>query len=364
MILQVENASFSYKKGVPVIRDLNMQAESGELVAILGPNGAGKTTLLRCIMGFLRWDSGQSLLDGKNIRSLSHRQLWQRVAYVPQAKGAFSSLPVRDMILLGRTSRVGVFSTPSRADLDQVEAVADGLGIHALLDKRCTEISGGELQMVLIARALAAQPELLILDEPESNLDFKNQLIVLEAMSKLAADGMCCIFNTHYPTHALTRAHKALILHKRGGSSFGETQAVVTEAAIRRAFGVETVIGEIETPGKVYRSILPLHIAEGETPADPADPERPVIAVLSILCTDPSRSRRINQLLHERRERVIGRMGMPYPEAGLAIINVTLDGPLREIESLGHSLSVLPGVEVKTTLTEKGEKNNGPFQLD
>ena len=348
MILQVENASFSYKKGVPVIRDLNMQAESGELVAILGPNGAGKTTLLRCIMGFLRWDSGQSLLDGKNIRSLSHRQLWQRVAYVPQAKGAFSSLPVRDMILLGRTSRVGVFSTPSRADLDRGEVVADGLGIHALLDKRCTEISGGELQMVLIARALAAQPELLILDEPESNLDFKNQLIVLEAMSKLAADGMCCIFNTH----------------KGGGSSFGETQAVVTEAAIRRAFGVETVIGEIETPGKVYRSILPLHIAKGETPADPADPERPVIAVLSILCTDPARSRRINQLLHERRERVIGRMGMPYPEAGLAIINVTLDGPLREIESLGHSLSVLPGVEVKTTLTEKGEKNNGPIQLD
>ena len=118
--------------------------------------------------------------------------------------------------------------------------------------------------MVLIARALAAESEILILDEPESNLDFKNQLIVLDAMSRLAAEGMCCIFNTHYPTHALMRATKSLIVPKQGEAFFGDTAQIVTEENIEKAFGVETVIGEVETRGNQYKSILPLRIAKEE----------------------------------------------------------------------------------------------------
>lgn len=261
MNLIVENGSFSYEKGQSVLQNINFTANSGELIAILGPNGAGKTTLLRCMMGFLDWDTGKSTLDGEDMSKMPAKKMWQKIAYVPQAKGTSSALLVRDMILLGCTNRLGIFSTPGEKEKKKVEELAEQLGIAPLLSKKCNEISGGELQMVLIARALAAKPELLILDEPESNLDFKNQLIVLDTMSRLVEHGMCCIFNTHYPTHALMRATKSLIVQKDGEVLFGNTADVITEENIQLTFGVETMISEVETEGKQYKSILPLRIA-------------------------------------------------------------------------------------------------------
>ena len=122
---------------------------------------------------------------------------------------------------MGRSGRMGMFARPGSADVKRCDEVIERLGISKLRGKRCSEISGGELQMVLIARALAAEPGLLILDEPESNLDFRNQLIVLRTMSELAAEGMGCIFNTHFPAHALQRANRALLLGRDGRALFG-----------------------------------------------------------------------------------------------------------------------------------------------
>ena len=208
MELTIENGCFSYRKGVPILEGLSLQASDGDVVAVLGPNGAGKTTFLKCLMGFLPWSQGKATLDGTDIREIPSRTLWQTVSYVPQSRTSLSPLTAREMILLGMTSRIGVFSSPRAEDTAYAERIAVELGIADLLDKKCTEMSGGERQMVLIARALASKPSLLILDEPESNLDFRNQMIVLDAISRLAASGMCCIFNTHYPDHALSRANK------------------------------------------------------------------------------------------------------------------------------------------------------------
>jgi len=357
MKITVENAGFGYKKDVPVIKNMNFSAQSGELVAILGPNGAGKTTLLKCMMGFLKWNEGRSMLDGEDMLKIPQRKLWQKVAYVPQAKGAFASFSVEEMILLGRTNRIGVFSAPGEDDRKQVKRLAEMLSITYLLDKKCTEISGGELQMVLIARALAAEPQLLILDEPESNLDFRNQLIVLNAMSELTAKGMCCIFNTHYPTHALMRATKSLILHKGGESVFGNTPDVVTEANIRKAFGVDAVIGEIETGGNVFKSIMPLSISVGgQNEASSVDESRSDIAVLSVIFRDFDTGEIINNVLHEYSSLIIGRMGMPYKKEGLFIINATLDGEVKDINTLAHRLNILPGVSVKATFASNIQK--------
>ena len=143
------------------------------------------------------------------------------------------------------------------SEFGNLDELAESLGIAGLLPKKCTEMSGGEAQMVLIARALASKPELLILDEPESNLDFRNQLIVLETLSRLAEDGMAVIFNTHYPEHALTRASKALLLEKSGRTVAGPVGEVVTEENIRSAFGVEAAIREFE--GGQF-GILPLRL--------------------------------------------------------------------------------------------------------
>ena len=262
-LLRIENGSFAYKGGPQILRDINIEVRSGEILAILGPNGAGKTTLLRCMMDMLHWDEGRSLLDGEDIRTMPAQKLWRRMAYVPQARSAATSFTAFQTVLLGRSSRIGAFSSPKEEDMEIAEKVMKRLGIEKLADKPCHAISGGELQMVLIARAMAAEPEVLVLDEPESNLDFRNQLVVLDAMSVLAADGMACIFNTHYPSHALQRADKSLLLTKGGMSIYGPTKYVVSEDDIRSIFGVNAIIGDFGAEDSIIQSVIPVSIADG-----------------------------------------------------------------------------------------------------
>lgn len=255
MIFNVNNVSFAYKMGNTVFENVSFAAKSGEVVALLGANGSGKTTLLKCLMGYLPLRTGEILLNGENIAKIPPRRLWQKISYVPQARRFESSLDVRNMILLGCASRIGVFSSPGERENRLVDDIADRLGIAHLLEKKCSEISGGELQMTLIARALASEPELLILDEPESNLDFRNQLIVLDTVSSLSKDGMTCILSTHYPDHALNRADKSLLLTK-DGAIFGKTREIVTRENIRHAFGVDAAIGEVDG----YSTVIPTRL--------------------------------------------------------------------------------------------------------
>ena len=349
MILTVEQGSYSYKKDQKIFENVCFSVSSGEILAILGPNGAGKTTMLRCITGMLNWKKGESRLDGKNIRTIPERKLWQRMAYVPQAKSASSAYTAFETVLLGRSSHLNAFSIPKQEDVEKAREAMESLGIAQLAEKKCSAISGGELQMVLIARALASEPEILILDEPESNLDFKNQLIVLDTITKLAQKGMACIFNTHYPEHALQRSHKALLLSKGGEYLFGDTADVVTEANIQKAFGVQAVIGEVETPEKVLRSVTPLAVSENSLEDDG---DKRTIASVTIIANDNHMADRINEILHSYGSLMIGRMGMPYRECGLYIINITLDGTVSRIRNLTHQLSLLPGVSAKATFAQ------------
>lgn len=355
MILSVENGCFSYKsdKGSLLLRNISFTARPGDLVAILGPNGAGKTTLLRCIMGFLHWNSGKSCLDEMDIRSIPYRQLWRSIAYVPQAKNTAAAYTAEQMILLGRSSHFNMLSQPKLEDMDKVHEIMEKLRILKLAEKKCSEISGGELQMVLMARALATEPQILILDEPESNLDFRNQLLILETMSELVANGMSCIFNTHYPAHALQRANKAFLLSEKGDYVFGDVNSVVTEQNIELAFGVKAVIGEIETPGNILQDVVPLRVTsqrtDGKAMTQTDCSQEQSLAVIAIIANDYNMAEKINKLLHEYGQYVIGRMGMPYRDFGVFIINVTLDAPVNAVQALVCRLNVLPGVSVKTT---------------
>ncbi len=355
MKLAVENGSFAYKAGKNILENINFSIDSGDLLAILGPNGAGKTTLLRCIMGFLKWSDGKSTLDGTDISKLSARALWSKVAYVPQAKSAICSYTIEDMIMLGRGSNMGFFSQPTEEDRDAVEKIINQLNISFLKGKACNEISGGELQMVLIAKALASAPEVLILDEPESNLDFRNQLMVLDTISKLVRSGMTCIFNTHYPAHALQRANKALILDKNKNALFGDTLSVVTEENIEKAFGVRAVIGEVETNQSIMKDVIPLSIKDTQDLPLMAKYKVPdSLAVISIAAKRESAAA-INSLLHEYHSYIVGRMGMPYKKYDVNIINLTLDGPKSELEILTSRLCALPDVSVKTVFVGKDD---------
>ncbi len=351
MKLTVENGSFAYKNGPMLFSGVSFELLPGQLLSVLGPNGAGKTTLLKCIMGLLRWSGGRSLLDGREISQLRERELWSSIAYVPQARSASPAYTALETVLLGRSSRIGVFSAPKAADVEKAEEVMEQLGVIDLKNKLCSRMSGGELQMVLIARALAAEPGILILDEPESNLDFRNQLIVLDAISGLASRGIACIFNTHYPEHALQRSDRALLL-SGGKALFGSTASVVTEANIESAFGVKAMIGSVETPDSELKNVIPLRLSDtGGAEAQGAGGS--ALASVTVISHDYAAAQRINELLHEYSDMVVGRMGMPYRERGVYIINTSLDGERARIEELSQRLGVIPGVSAKTTYAKE-----------
>ena len=359
MIFKVENGSFTYPKtSHEVLHDVSFSADTGELVAILGPNGAGKTTLLRCAMGFLKWNSGTSTLDGSNISSLSYKKLWSSMSYVPQARGAVSAYTVEEMVLLGRSSMLSAFSSPSVKDIERAEKALEDLGILSLKDRLCSKLSGGELQMVLIARALASDPKVLILDEPESNLDFRNQLMVLETLTRLKQKGITIIFNTHYPAHAMQRADKALLLNKDGTSLFGPVDTVITEANLKQSFQVDAVISEIETPVSIIRDVVPVMLSDTDQNTEEKKENLRRLATVSIISENKESGIAINEILHAYSSYLIGRMGMPYPEGGVSIINVNIDAPENTVQEMTRKLSVLEGVSVKATFARSYMKED------
>lgn len=265
MNFEVKNGCFGYSNGKQILNDINFNVEKKEILSILGSNGVGKTTLLKCTLGLLNWRSGETLIDGKNIKNMKYSELWRSIGYVPQAKLSAFAYTVEEMVLLGRNSHLKMFEQPSKKDIDIAEKCIDRIGIGYLKGKLCSQISGGELQMVLIARALAAEPKLLILDEPESNLDFKNQLIVLDTIKNLRdEEGISSIVNTHYPEHAISISDKSLIINRDGSSIFGDANSVIIERNLEKSFGVNVKIEDFYHQDKKYTCVLPISIAQSK----------------------------------------------------------------------------------------------------
>lgn len=260
MIFSVENGSFGYGER-QILHNINFDLKSGEVLTVLGPNGVGKTTLLKCMMGMLKWNSGRTTLDEKPMNEMKPADVWQRIAYVPQSKVTALSYTAFEMVLMGRSARLGLFAQPSKEDYRIAEEAMESVGITHLRDKNCSKISGGELQMVLIARALSTRPEMLVLDEPESNLDFKNQLIVLETIQRLSKEqNIAAIVNTHYPAHALKIGDKALLLNYNGSCKFGPVTEIVSERNMGDAFKVEVKIVDFQYKDREHKGVIPISI--------------------------------------------------------------------------------------------------------
>lgn len=258
-MIKARNLTFFYTGGNTLFKNLSFELEKGETLAILGPNGAGKTTLLRCLMGFLKLKSGTVLIDGVDHDG---GRFWRHVSYVPQARQCVFGYSVFDMVMMGRTPYIGLGRLPAQEDRDIAMATLEGLSLGALAEKSCGVLSGGELQMVLIARALAKNPKLLILDEPESNLDMKNQLAVLDLIHRLSAEkALTIILNTHFPAHALRVAGKALLLG-RDRYLYDDTGKAITEENIADFFGVHARLVDVDSSRGALRSVVPTEIAD------------------------------------------------------------------------------------------------------
>jgi iron complex transport system ATP-binding protein len=261
MTFQVSHGYYGYPKQETLLEDIELTINKGEVLAVLGANGIGKTTLLKCMMGLLPWSQGMSLINGKNIKEISVGELWKNIGYVPQAKGGSLPYTAKEMILLGRSAHLNLLEQPKKEDIEVVEEVMKVVGIEELGNKLCSQMSGGQLQMVLITRALAGKPQMLILDEPESSLDFKNQLIILETIERLSKEhNISCLINTHYPEHALRLADNAFILCKNKEKYFGPAKTIINKESMRKAFEVEVAIEKITVTQKDYTCVFPVKV--------------------------------------------------------------------------------------------------------
>ena len=252
MSLTIENLSFSYGRR-QVLRELSFSADKGQLIAVLGPNGVGKTTLFRCILGMLRKYSGRILVDGSDVRSLSPRELAHRLAYIPQSHGHSFEYTVRDMVLMGTSHELGTFAAPREEELAKADAAMARLGIDAMAHKIFAHLSGGEQQLVLIARALAQGSRTLLMDEPTASLDYGNQNLVMTQARALADEGYCILISTHTPQQALWYADRALALLDGRVAAFGKPAEVMDEKLIEALYGlavrfVQTEAGPLIAP--------------------------------------------------------------------------------------------------------------------
>jgi iron complex transport system ATP-binding protein len=271
-MIRITNASFYYDAERVLFNGLSLVLEKNRTLAILGPNGVGKTSLLRCLMRFLRLKHGSIQVDGTDSRAIADSLFWRTVSYVPQAKHITFGYSVLNVVMMGRCPYIGMGRQPGKADLDAAKDVMARLGLMHLAERSCNRLSGGELQMALIARALVKKPSLLIMDEPESNLDMKNQLKILDTIQGLKGErNLTIILNTHFPTHALRVADKVLLLGN-DRYLYGDARTAITETNIREYFGVFAEIVEMESPRASFKAVVPTEIAPAECPAGGENP--------------------------------------------------------------------------------------------
>ena len=253
-MLDLRDLSFGY--GTRTIgAGITLTLRPGEVLALLGPNGAGKTTLFKTMLGLLRPQAGEVFLDGTSLVSLSRAERAKRIAYVPQAHAALFPFTVRDVVLMGRAARVAPFSAPGSKDREIAAAAIGRLGMSHLSERPYTEVSGGERQMALIARALAQEPKVLVMDEPTASLDYGNQMRVLAHVRRLAAEGMAVVLSTHNPDHVFMVADRVALLHRGMLSGLGSPAEVLTPKRVKQLYDIDVVMGVL--PGGGFQVCSP-----------------------------------------------------------------------------------------------------------
>lgn len=242
MSLSASHLAYGYRERM-IGRDIALSLARGEVLALLGPNGSGKTTLLKTLLGLLPPHGGTLTLDGSPLAAFSPPQRARALGYVPQAHAGTFAFTVISVVLMGRSVHGGLFAAPSSRDHAVAHAMLERLGIDRLAQRPYTEISGGERQLVLIARALAQEPAYVILDEPTASLDFGNQGRVMREIGRLAAEGLGVFFTTHDPNQALRHADRVMMIRDGQALASGRAHELLTPERLEQLYGVavETV---------------------------------------------------------------------------------------------------------------------------
>jgi iron complex transport system ATP-binding protein len=247
MSLQVKNATFAYDKSRNIFEGLTFSVKPYEVLCILGANGIGKTTLLKSLSGVLKLKSGDIYIDDQNTRTMDRAQIARTLGYLPQEHSTVFPYTVLQIVLMGRAPYLSLFSSPSKGDVEIAEMMLDRIGISHLKDKPYNEISGGQKQLVLFARILTQGPKVLLLDEPTSHLDFKNQILALEMIKKLAKEGLAVVMTSHFPNNAFLYSNRVAIMKGGRFLAVGNTDEVMTEENLSHAYDMDVEVLSVKT---------------------------------------------------------------------------------------------------------------------
>lgn len=238
MRLEVENVWGGYGSG-DVIRGVSCRADGGEILCLVGPNGCGKTTLFRLLLGALPLRRGEIRIDGKSIAAYSPRELARQIAYIPQSHTPVFSYSVLEAVLMGRASHLSALDAPRAADREAaLEALARIHAVH-LAHQNYATLSGGQRQLVLIARAICQAAKIFVMDEPAANLDYANHQLLMEVIAGLAAQGYCVVMSTHSPEHPFSVGSLALLMKDGAVAGFGPPREVITPERLQAVYGIE-----------------------------------------------------------------------------------------------------------------------------
>lgn len=247
MNIDIERLSFSYKEGKEVLSETSFSLSNADMTVLLGRNGAGKSTLFKIFLKMLSPKEGRIAIDGKELSSFGSRELSRVFSYIPQSSYMEFPYTVMDTLLMAKASTLSLFSAPKKENEDEAVEILKSFGIGHLAFRIMDNLSGGEKQLVLIARALLQNSAFIILDEPTSNLDYGNQLMVLEKLKELNRNGVGIIYSTHNPELALTYSSKILTLNRGKIATYSSPDKLVEESKLEELYGRKLYIRKVFT---------------------------------------------------------------------------------------------------------------------
>lgn len=267
-LLEARKLRFSYPQH-PVLEDISFAIHPGELFCLLGPNGCGKTTLLDCILGWLSPQEGEVLLNGKPLKGDSPQHIAKHLAYVPQCHEKTFPYKVLQIVLMGRASYLGMFSSPSAEDIAIAEQALDIVGISHLKNRPYTQLSGGEGQLVMVARALAQKTPLIVMDEPTAHLDFKHEMVILETIVHLVKNtGLSVLMATHIPNHCYYFENNMIptrvaLMKENKFLAVGKPCEILSEPNLEQLYNVRTrVVNCGFENGHELKQVIPISTME------------------------------------------------------------------------------------------------------
>ncbi|MCK4914486.1 MAG: ABC transporter ATP-binding protein [Planctomycetes bacterium] len=245
-IIEVKNLNFGYAKANPILKDVSFEVAAGKFIAVAGPNGAGKTTLLNLLCGLLRKKTGTIKIDSENIESYSVKKLAQKIAVVRQEFVPVFDFSVIEMVSTARTPYLGAFGFESKGDKKIIADALEATDTVRFATRALIELSGGERQRVFIARALAQNTDILLLDEPTSFLDLKHQVGIYDLLKKMQLEkGKTIIAVTHDINLAAQYCDKVLLVGADGSYQYGTTKEVFSWQQIKKTFGINVFTSNV-----------------------------------------------------------------------------------------------------------------------